>query len=174
KKVIWITDGCKTKETNGSIKIQCSLLIFFAILLYNTSFPKSVPSTWKSDLQYITSIGFGLSMFFLAAALFMYCCVFADTNLTPPHRKGKASQATKILMNLFVSMFYRNLSFLVNESIANLGNFGACVAVAAVMHYTMLATISCFSIEGLHLYLTLQKFPTDIKRYMMKICITGW
>ncbi|XP_078134155.1 adhesion G protein-coupled receptor G3-like isoform X2 [Sander vitreus] len=162
KKAIWITDGCKTKETNGSITCQCSHLTFFAILMSPP--PGNISSSDFTSLTYITSIGCGLSMFFLAVALFMYCFI----------RKGKASQATKILMNLFVSMFTLNLSFLVNESIANLGNFDACVAVAAVMHYTMLATISWFFIEGLHFYFTLWKLPTDIKHYMMKICITGW
>ncbi|TDG98723.1 hypothetical protein EPR50_G00203390 [Perca flavescens] len=162
KKVIWITDGCKTKETNGSITCQCSHLTFFAILMSPP--PGNISSSDFTSLTYITSIGCGLSMFFLAVALFMYCLI----------RKGKASQATKILMNLFVSMFTLNFSFLVNESIANLGNFGACVAAAAVMHYTMLATISWFFIEGLHFYFTLWKLPTDIKHYMMKICAAGW
>lgn len=77
-------------------------------------------------------------------------------------------------MNLFVAMLTLNLSFLVNESIAKLGNFGACVAVAAVMHYTMLATITWFFVEALHLFLILRKLPTDVKHYMTKICITGW
>lgn len=77
-------------------------------------------------------------------------------------------------MNLFVAMFNLNLSFLANETIANLGNFGACVAIAAVMHYTMLATFTWFFIEALHLHLNQRKLSTEIKHYMMKICVTGW
>lgn len=77
-------------------------------------------------------------------------------------------------MNLFVAMFNLNLSFLVNEKITDLGNFGACVAIAAVMHYTMLATFTWFFIEALHLYLSLWKLPTKIKHYMTKICVAGW
>lgn len=90
------------------------------------------------------------------------------------HRKIKASQATLLLINLFVAMFSLNLSFLVNESIAGLGNFAACVAIAAVMHYTMLATFTWFFIQALHLYFNLWKISTEIKHYMTKICITGW
>ncbi|XP_034530633.1 adhesion G-protein coupled receptor G2 [Notolabrus celidotus] len=103
-------------------------------------------------------------MFFLAAAIFMHCLI----------RKSKASQATKLLMNLFVAMFTLNLSFLVNDKIAAIGNFGACVAIAAFLHYTMLATLTWFLMQALHLYCTLWKIPSEIKHYMMKICITGW
>ncbi|XP_044021489.1 adhesion G protein-coupled receptor E5-like isoform X2 [Siniperca chuatsi] len=162
KEPIWVTDGCQTNETNDSITCQCSHLTFFAILLSPP--PGNISASDFRSLTYITSIGCGLSMFFLAAALFMHCLI----------RKTKASQATKILINLFVAMFTLNLSFLINESIANLGNFGACVVMAAVMHYTMLATITWFFMEALHLYFNLWKLPSEIKHYMMKICITGW
>ncbi|XP_074517458.1 adhesion G-protein coupled receptor G2-like [Sebastes fasciatus] len=162
KEANWITDGCQTKETTDSITCQCSHLTFFAILM--SSPPRNISSSDFKSLTYITSIGCGLSIFFLAVALCMHCLI----------RKVKASQATKILMNLFVAMLTLNLSFLVNESIAKLGNFGACVAVAAVMHYTMLATITWFFVEALHLFLILRKLPTDVKHYMTKICITGW
>lgn len=90
------------------------------------------------------------------------------------HRKSKASDATKILINLFVAMFTLNLSFLINESIANLGNFGACVAMAATMHYTMLATFTWFFMEAIHLYFNLWKLPTEIKHYLTKIYVAGW
>ncbi|XP_049918271.1 adhesion G-protein coupled receptor G6-like [Epinephelus moara] len=135
----WITDGCETKVVNDSITCQCSHLTFFAILL--SPAPGNISASDLKSLTYITSVGCGLSMFFLAVALFMYFLI----------RKGKASQATKILMNLFVAMFNLNLSFLVNETIAKMGNFNACVIVAAVMHYTMLATFSWFFIQALHL-----------------------
>ncbi|XP_045918879.1 adhesion G-protein coupled receptor G2-like isoform X2 [Micropterus dolomieu] len=162
KEAIWITDGCRTYETNGSITCQCSHLTFFAILLSPS--PGNISSSDLNSLTYITSIGCGLSMFFLAVALFMHCLI----------RKGKASQATKILINLFVAMFTLNLSFLTNESIANLGNFGACVTIAAVMHYTLLATFTWFFMEALHLFFNLWKHPSEIKHYMMKICVAGW
>lgn len=77
-------------------------------------------------------------------------------------------------MNLFVAMFNLNLSFLVNESIAKLGNFNACVAMAAVMHYSMLATFSWFFIQALHLYFNMWKLPTEVKHYVMKVCVAGW
>ncbi|XP_051242375.1 adhesion G-protein coupled receptor G5 [Dicentrarchus labrax] len=158
----WLTDGCETNETDDSITCHCSHLTFFAILL--SPAPQNISSSDFTALTYITSIGCGLSMFFLAVTLFMYCVI----------RKQKASQATKILMNLFVAMFTLNLSFLINESIAKLGNFTGCVVMAAVMHYAMLATFTWFFMEALHLYFNLWKIPSEIKHYMMKICISGW
>ncbi|CAK6957153.1 adhesion G-protein coupled receptor G2-like isoform X1 [Scomber scombrus] len=158
----WTTNGCETKETNDSITCRCSHLTFFAILM--SPVPANISSSDFTSLTYITNIGCGLSMFFLAVALFMHWLI----------RKGKASQATKILINLFVAMFTLNLSFLINETIANIENFGVCVAMAAVMHYTLLATFSWFFIQGLHLYFNLWKFPGGIKHYMTKICIAGW
>ncbi|XP_035529606.1 adhesion G-protein coupled receptor G2-like [Morone saxatilis] len=71
-------------------------------------------------------------------------------------------------------MFTLNFSFLVNESIAKLRNVTGCVVMAAVMHYAMLATFTWFFMEALHLYFNLCKIPSEIKHYMMKICISGW
>ncbi|XP_026212687.1 adhesion G-protein coupled receptor G5-like isoform X2 [Anabas testudineus] len=162
EKATWITDGCKTVETNGSITCQCSHLTFFALLMSPP--PTNISAADYRSLSYITSIGCGLSMFFLIVALFMHCLI----------RKGKASQATKILMNLFIAMLVLNLSFLVNESIANLGSGIACVVTAAVMHYSMLATFSWFLVEALHMYFNLHKSLNKTKHYMFCMHITGW
>uniref|UniRef100_A0A3P9DPN8 Uncharacterized protein n=1 Tax=Maylandia zebra TaxID=106582 RepID=A0A3P9DPN8_9CICH len=160
RKSLWITDGCQTVETNNSITCQCTHLTFFAILMVRHT-------SDVNTLTYITSIGCGLSLFFLIVVLFL-----THTNLL--HRKRKASEATKILMNLFVAMLILNLSFLTNESISNLGIKGACVAIAAVLHYGMLATFTWFFMQALHLYLSLHRICTEVKHYMLKICITGW
>ncbi|XP_030574957.1 adhesion G-protein coupled receptor G2-like [Archocentrus centrarchus] len=159
---IWSADGCDTNETNSSITCQCSHLTFFAILMSPP--PGNISASDVNSLTYITSIGCGLSLFFLIVGLFMHVLV----------RKGKASQATNILMNLFIAMLVLNLSFLTNESIAKLNIPGACVAIAAVLHYSMLATFTWFFMQALHLYLNLRRISTEVKHYMLKICITGW
>ncbi|CAI5696854.1 unnamed protein product [Oreochromis niloticus] len=161
-KSLWITDGCQTVETNNSITCQCTHLTFFAILMSPP--PANISASDVNSLTYITSIGCGLSLFFLIVGLFMHVLV----------RKGKASEATKILMNLFVAMLILNLSFLTNESISNLGIKGACVAIAAVLHYGMLATFTWFFMQALHLYLSLRRICTEVKHYMLKIYVTGW
>ncbi|MEQ2264282.1 hypothetical protein XENORESO_018011 [Xenotaenia resolanae] len=158
----WIIDGCNTKEDNGSIICQCSHLTFFAILMSPGT--NSISSSDLKTLTQITKAGCGMSMFLLGVALFMHFLI----------RKNKASQAVKMLMNLFIALFVLNFCFLINESIADLKVMAACVAIAAVLHYSMLATFTWFFMQALHLYFNLYKIPTDMKHYMWKICITGW
>ncbi|XP_062413429.1 adhesion G-protein coupled receptor G2-like [Pungitius pungitius] len=161
---IWTTDGCRTRETRGGggVTCQCSHLTFFAILMSPPAVNMSASDV--RSLTQITSMGCGLSMLFLAGAVFVHCLKF---------RKEDTSQATEILMNLFAAMFALNLSFLVNESVAALGHSGSCVAMAAVMHYAMLATCTWFFTEALHLHLVLRKLSTG-RRYMAGIYVTGW
>ncbi|XP_054894953.1 uncharacterized protein LOC129365643 [Poeciliopsis prolifica] len=160
-KAKWITDGCLTNEANGSITCQCSHLTFFAILM---SGAEEISSSDLKTLTQITKAGCGISLFFLGVALFMHFLI----------RKTKASQVVKILMNLFIALFLLNLCFLVNESIAKLKILAACVAMASVLHYSLLATFTWFFMQALHLYFSMFKIPTDTKYYMYKICITGW
>ncbi|KAM4542046.1 adhesion G-protein coupled receptor G5-like isoform 2-T2 [Odontesthes bonariensis] len=158
----WVTDGCQTKETKENITCQCSHLTFFAILLSPPS--KNISTSDFKSLTYITSIGCGLSTFFLAVALFMHFFI----------RNVRANRATKILINLLVAMLILNLSFLVNADIAKLENFIACMAIAMILHYSMLATFTWFFMQALHLYFHLRKIPAEIKHYIWKICIAGW
>ncbi|XP_014837803.1 PREDICTED: adhesion G-protein coupled receptor G2-like isoform X2 [Poecilia mexicana] len=158
----WITDGCKTIAVNSSVTCQCSHLTFFAILMSPGN--KNISSSDLKTLTQITKAGCGISLFFLGVALFMHFLV----------RKNKASEAVKILMNLFVALFFLNLCFLVNESIAKLKVSAACVAMAAALHYSMLATFTWFFMQALHLYFNLHQISTDIKYYMYKICLSGW
>ncbi|KAL0969173.1 hypothetical protein UPYG_G00223440 [Umbra pygmaea] len=158
----WSTDGCQTVENESSITCQCSHLSFFAILLSPP--PVNISASDVNALTYISYIGCGLSMFFLGVAIFMHI-LFSKT---------KSSAATKILMNLFVALFFLDLTFLTNETIANLGSLVPCVIMAAVMHYSMLSTFTWFLIEAVHLFLQLKKLNADIKHYMLKIYIMGW
>ncbi|PWA16270.1 hypothetical protein CCH79_00004579 [Gambusia affinis] len=170
----WITDGCETIEVNSSITCQCSHLTFFALLM--SSGNANISSSDLKTLTQITKAGCGISLFFLGVALFMHFLLrrvlLTQTNLL--HRKNKASEAVKILMNLFIALFLLNLCFLVNESIAKLKVSAACVAMAAALHYSMLATFTWFFMQALHLYFNLHQISTDIKYYMHKICIAGW
>ncbi|KAK2879224.1 hypothetical protein Q8A67_020015 [Cirrhinus molitorella] len=116
------------------------------------------------SLTLITSIGCGISMFFLSIALFMHFLL----------RKAKSNQATKILMNMFVALCLLNASFLSNESVANTQDNGACVFIALVLHYSMLASFTWFFIQALHMYLWLIRQNITITNYMRKITVLGW
>ncbi|KTF86905.1 hypothetical protein cypCar_00040728 [Cyprinus carpio] len=98
-------------------------------------------------------------------AKFMFVCF---------NRKGKSNQATKILMNMFVALSLLNVSFLSNESVANTGDNAACVFIALLLHYSMLASFTWFFIQALHMYLWLIRQNVSITNYMRKITVLGW
>ncbi|KAK9960285.1 hypothetical protein ABG768_010358 [Culter alburnus] len=159
----WTTSGCKTEKiNNNTIKCSCSHLTFFAVLM---SLPDAnITAPYVDSLSFITSIGCGISMFFLSVALFMHFLL----------RKAKSNQATKILMNMFVALFLLNLSFLSNESVANTDVNVACILIALLMHYSMLATFTWFFIQALHMYLWLIRQNITITNYVRKITVFGW
>ncbi|XP_052001425.1 adhesion G-protein coupled receptor G6-like isoform X2 [Xyrauchen texanus] len=162
-KLEWTKFGCNTTMINkDTVKCSCSHLTFFAILM---SLPDSnLTASHVESLTYITNIGCGFSMFFLGMGLFMHFLL----------RKAKSNQATKILINMFVALFLLNLSFLCNESIANTQDNSACIAIALIMHYSMLATFTWFFIQALHMYLWLIRQNVTTKNYMRKINVAGW
>ncbi|XP_016329561.1 adhesion G-protein coupled receptor G2-like [Sinocyclocheilus anshuiensis] len=116
------------------------------------------------SLTLISSVGCGISMFFMAIALFMHFLL----------RKAKSNQATKILMSMFVALCLLNVFFLSNKSVANTGDNAACVFIALVLHYSMLASFTWFFIQALHMYLWLIRQNVTITNYMRKITVLGW
>ncbi|CAM4642179.1 unnamed protein product [Leuciscus chuanchicus] len=161
----WTTSGCKTEKIdNNTIKCSCSHLTFFAILMSLPGENPNITAQYVESLSFISSIGCGISMFFLFVALFMHFLL----------RKAESNQATKILTNMFVALFLLNLSFLSNESVANTGNKVACVFIALLMHYSMLTTFTWFFIQALHMYLWLIRQNITITNYMRKITVFGW
>ncbi|KAL0169444.1 hypothetical protein M9458_034042, partial [Cirrhinus mrigala] len=79
--------------------------------------------------------------------------------------------ATKILMNMFVSLCLLNAAFLSNESVANTQDNTACVFIALVLHYSMLASFTWFFIQALHMYLWLIRQNVTITNYVRKITV---
>ncbi|XP_036449623.1 adhesion G-protein coupled receptor G1-like [Colossoma macropomum] len=65
KKPKWTTSGCVTNITGKTIKCSCTHLTFFAILMAPPD--QTISSEDVTSLTYITSIGCGLSTFFLLA-----------------------------------------------------------------------------------------------------------
>ncbi|XP_016104510.1 adhesion G-protein coupled receptor G2-like [Sinocyclocheilus grahami] len=158
----WKTFGCETEIDNTSIKCSCSHLTFFAVLMSLPKANDTVPHL--ESLTLISSIGCGISMFFMAIALFMHFLL----------RKAKSNQATKILMNMFVALCLLNASFLSNESVANTQDNTACVFIALLLHYSMLASFTWFFIQALHMYLWLIRQNVTITNYVRKITVLGW
>uniref|UniRef100_A0AAR2JJK0 Adhesion G protein-coupled receptor G11 n=1 Tax=Pygocentrus nattereri TaxID=42514 RepID=A0AAR2JJK0_PYGNA len=159
----WTTTGCFTIETDDGVTCACVHLTFFALLMAANP-TDTISSTDLSNLTYITSIGCGLSIFFLGVALFMHFLL----------RRARQSDSVHILINLFVSLVLLNLTFLTNEYVANTGNLIGCKLMAGFMHYCLLTSFTWFGLEALHLCLQLGRSSTSIKHYLTKICIAGW
>ncbi|KAM6915047.1 adhesion G-protein coupled receptor G2-like [Xenentodon cancila] len=159
----WTDEGCTTIKEENNIMCQCSHLTFFAILM--TPLNETISSSDLNKLTIITQIGCGLSMFFLCIVLFMHFLI----------RKTKANISCKILIHLVFAMCLLNFSFLINNFVANLKNSVGCKIMAAVMHYSMLATFSWFAVQGLHLCLQLHSGGrVVIQRYILKVSVPSW
>lgn len=90
-------------------------------------------------------------------------------------RKAKASATTIIFIHLVFALFSLNLTFLINNFVAQMKSTVGCKIMAAVMHYFMLATFTWFAVQAFHLFLQLHsKGKIEIHRYVLKVSITSW
>ncbi|XP_066532781.1 adhesion G-protein coupled receptor G5 isoform X2 [Hoplias malabaricus] len=159
----WTNEGCNTSNLGSNVICQCVHLTFFAVLLApDPSAP--ISNSDLNNLTYITSIGCGLSIFFLGVALFMHFLL----------RRMRKSDSVRILINLMLALLLLNLTFLTNEYVADTGNVNGCKVMAGFMHYTLLCSFTWFGLEALHLCLQLRTKPEPIPHYFTKICIAGW
>ncbi|KAL8186588.1 UNVERIFIED_CONTAM: hypothetical protein K2H54_074347 [Gekko kuhli] len=116
-------------------------------------------------LTFITYIGCGISAIFSAATLLTYIAF----------EKLRRDYPSKILMNLSTALLCLNLVFLLDGWIASFDIEGLCIAVAALLHYFLLATFTWMGLEAVHMYIALVKvFNTYIRRYILKFCVIGW
>ncbi|XP_012510977.1 PREDICTED: G-protein coupled receptor 126 [Propithecus coquereli] len=89
--------------------------------------------------------------------------------------KLRRDYPSKILMNLSTALLFLNLLFLLDSWITSFGVDGLCTAVAALLHFFLLATFTWMGLEAIHMYIALVKvFNTYIRRYILKFCIVGW
>ncbi|KAK2502265.1 hypothetical protein MC885_018977 [Smutsia gigantea] len=116
-------------------------------------------------LTFITYVGCGISAIFSAATLLTYVAF----------EKLRRDYPSKILMNLSTALLFLNLIFLLDGWITSFHVDGLCIAVAALLHFFLLATFTWMGLEAIHMYIALVKvFNTYIHRYILKFCIIGW
>ncbi|NXF39336.1 AGRG6 protein, partial [Nyctibius bracteatus] len=163
----WNPAGCQVDtESNVNETIcLCNHLTHFGVLMDLQRTVTQIDSQNTKVLTFITYIGCGISAIFSAATLLTYIAF----------EKLRRDYPSKILMNLSTALLFLNLIFLLDGWIASFDIDGLCIAVAALLHFFLLATFTWMGLEAIHMYIALVKvFNTYIRRYILKFCIIGW
>lgn len=163
----WNTSGCdahRDSDTNQTICL-CNHLTHFGVLMDLQGTASQLDAKNTKVLTFITYIGCGISAIFSAATLLTYVAF----------EKLRRDYPSKILMNLSTALLFLNLIFLLDGWITSFHVGGLCTAVAALLHFFLLATFTWMGLEAIHMYIALVKvFNTYIRRYILKFCIVGW
>ncbi|KAI1240867.1 hypothetical protein IHE44_0009314 [Lamprotornis superbus] len=163
----WNPEGCQVDaESNENETVcLCNHLTHFGVLMDLQRTVTQINPQNNKVLTFITYIGCGISAIFSAATLLTYIAF----------EKLRRDYPSKILMNLSTALLFLNLTFLLDGWIATFDIDGLCIAVAALLHFFLLATFTWMGLEAVHMYIALVKvFNTYIRRYILKFCIIGW
>ncbi|XP_064025175.1 adhesion G-protein coupled receptor G6 isoform X3 [Pogoniulus pusillus] len=163
----WNPEGCQvgTESNENETVCLCNHLTHFGVLMDLQRAVTEIDTQNTKVLTFITYIGCGVSAIFSAATLLTYIAF----------EKLRRDYPSKILMNLSSALFFLNLIFLLDGWIASFNIDGLCIAVAALLHFFLLATFTWMGLEAVHMYIALVKvFNTYIRRYILKFCIIGW
>ncbi|XP_065691176.1 adhesion G-protein coupled receptor G6 isoform X2 [Patagioenas fasciata] len=163
----WNSMGCQVDaESNENETIcLCNHLTHFGVLMDLQRTATQIDQQNTRVLTFITYIGCGISAIFSAATLLTYIAF----------EKLRRDYPSKILMNLSTALLFLNLIFLLDGWIASFDIDGLCIAVAALLHFFLLASFTWMGLEAVHMYIALVKvFNTYIRRYILKFCIIGW
>ncbi|XP_055569891.1 adhesion G-protein coupled receptor G6 isoform X6 [Falco cherrug] len=163
----WNPAGCQVdgKSNENETVCLCNHLTHFGVLMDLQRTVTQIDPQNTKVLTFITYIGCGISAIFSAATLLTYIAF----------EKLRRDYPSKILMNLSTALLFLNLIFLLDGWIASFDIDGLCIAVAALLHFFLLATFTWMGLEAVHMYIALVKvFNTYIRRYILKFCIIGW
>ncbi|XP_032728952.1 adhesion G-protein coupled receptor G6 isoform X5 [Lontra canadensis] len=163
----WNTSGCVTQRNSDESETVClcNHLTHFGVLMDLQRTASQLDARNTKFLTLITYIGCGISAIFSAATLLTYVAF----------EKLRRDYPSKILMNLSAALLFLNLLFLLDGWITSFHVDGLCTAVAALLHFFLLATFTWMGLEAIHMYIALVKvFNTYIRRYILKFCIAGW
>ncbi|XP_046306473.1 adhesion G-protein coupled receptor G6 isoform X1 [Marmota monax] len=163
----WNTSGCIAHNDSDASETICLCNHFthFGVLMDLPRSASQIDARNTKVLTFITYIGCGVSSIFSAATLLTYVAF----------EKLRRDYPSKILMNLSTALLFLNLTFLLDGWVTSFGMKGLCVAVAALLHFFLLATFTWMGLEAIHMYIALVKvFNTYIRRYILKFCIIGW
>ncbi|XP_032340937.1 adhesion G-protein coupled receptor G6 isoform X7 [Camelus ferus] len=163
----WNTSGCVAhRDSDASETVcLCNHLTHFGVLMDLQGTASQLDARNTKVLTFITYIGCGISAIFSATTLLTYVAF----------EKLRRDYPSKILMNLSTALLFLNLLFLLDGWVTSFHVAGLCTAIAALLHFFLLATFTWMGLEAIHMYIALVKvFNTYIRRYILKFCIIGW
>ncbi|XP_078505114.1 adhesion G-protein coupled receptor G6 isoform X1 [Lissotriton helveticus] len=164
----WNSTGCSVLYAESSADetvCLCNHLTHFGVLMDLQRTSTQIDAVNNKVLTFISYIGCGISAICSAATLLTYIAF----------EKIRRDYPSKILMNLSTALLFLNLIFLLDSWLASFDIEGLCIAVAALLHFFLLATFTWMGLEAVHMYIALVKvFNTYIRRYILKFCIIGW
>ncbi|CAI9743441.1 adhesion G-protein coupled receptor G6-like [Octopus vulgaris] len=159
----WSPKGCNVSKYEPGQKALCSCdhLTSFALLM--NVYQKPVVNI--HPLSMTSYIGCGISFVCLILTIIIHVC---SKNL-------RKLMASKILVNLCVSLAITNLIFLVGMQPYASKITAACKAVAALLHYFLLASLMWMAVEALHVCLAaVIVFKTYQSHFILKSSILSW
>ncbi|XP_053447160.1 adhesion G-protein coupled receptor G6 isoform X3 [Nycticebus coucang] len=163
----WNRSGCVAHRDSDASETICLCTHFthFGVLMDLPRSASQMDARNTRVLTFISYVGCGISAIFSAATLLTYVAF----------EKLRRDYPSKILMNLSTALLFLNLLFLLDSWITSFDVDGLCTAIAALLHFFLLATFTWMGLEAIHMYIALVKvFNTYIRRYILKFCIIGW
>ncbi|KAJ8272092.1 hypothetical protein COCON_G00109510 [Conger conger] len=158
----WSKQGCKTTKNESGIFCTCDHMTPFTVLLVPTD---SIDlASWEIQ-SIISYVGCSLSAFFTAAAILTHVILRSPTQ----------DHSASIHVSLSAALFLLNISFLMNEWLANMRIMPLCMFISVFMHYGLLCSFTWMAIEALHLYLLIVRvLNIYIRSYVAKLAVVGW
>ncbi|XP_072050889.1 uncharacterized protein [Amphiura filiformis] len=155
----WSTTGCQlvSLEDNNEAVCHCIHLTNFAIIL------DARGGTHDLVLELISKIGCAISIAALIITILTYLNI----------RKLRDKQPQRILIHLSFSLLGLYVVFLIGIEQTHWKH--GCTAVAGLMHYFTLTSISWMAVEAINMYYVfIQVMNSQVSRFMLKASIFAW
>ncbi|XP_071953524.1 adhesion G-protein coupled receptor G7-like [Antedon mediterranea] len=157
----WSAFGCnKTDENEDNITCECSHLTSFSVLML----PKNRSEEVNNALDVISTIGCWLSI-----------CCFTITIITLlSTKKIRNRLPQKIMINLCIALLCLDLVFVLGIDNHKKGST-SCIAVAALLHYFLLVSISWTLVEAISMYfLFIKIFDAPGSKFLWTATSLAW
>eukprot|EP00118_Oscarella_pearsei_P013692 m.111368 g.111368 ORF g.111368 m.111368 type:complete len:1074 (+) comp37425_c0_seq2:36-3257(+) len=158
----WDTDGCLVDEIQSGPSLtvcRCNHLTDFSVILRSQCFNESVCA---KEISLDVYIGCGVSLTF-------FCVTFLLIGLI---RKQKTSVSMKIQVNFVASCIIALVAFMVG--IYRTSPSGVCQAIAAILHFGLLASLTWLITGAFTLYLDQSRARVSWNSSIRKRWIFAW